>query len=95
MFIATEHQIHDAEAFGERGEQVFPLPEDLHVHHFLPAVDFSRASCLYEAPSVGRLRDYLDGKLGDASTQTYYPVAESAGIGLPEPRLSSAAAAAT
>jgi hypothetical protein len=92
MFIAIEHQIHDAEAFAERGEQVFPLPEDLHVHHFLPATDFSRASCLYEAPSVDRLREYLDGKLREASTQTYYPVAESGGIGLPEPRLSRVAA---
>lgn len=87
MFIAIEHRIHDAEAFRERGEQVFPLPDDLHVHHFLPAADLSRASCLYEAPSVDRLRAHLDAKLGDASTQTYFPVAETGGIGLPEPLL--------
>jgi len=87
MFIAIEHEIHDSQTFGKRGERVFPLPEDLHVHHFLPAADFSRASCLYEAPSVDRLQAYLDGKLGDASTQTYYPVAEDGGIGLPDSRL--------
>lgn len=87
MFIAIEHRIHDADAFQERGEQVFPLPDDLHVHHFLPATDLSRASCLYEAPSVDRLRTFLDGKLGDASDQTYFPVAETAGMGLPERRL--------
>lgn len=87
MFVAIEHQIHDPGAFRERGEQVFPLPEDLHVHHFLPAADLSRASCLYEAPSVDRVRTYLDGKLRDASTQLYFPVAEEGGLGLPEPRL--------
>jgi len=83
MFIAIEHVIHDPEGFQERGEEVFPLPEDLIVHHFFPAADFTRAACLYEAPSIDRLRGYLDGKLGDASTQRYFPVAESVAIGLP------------
>lgn len=87
MFIAIEHRIHDPDAFQARGEQVFPLPEDLHVHHFLPATDLSRATCLYEGPSVDRVRAHLDRKLGDASTQTYFPVAETGGIGLPESRL--------
>ena len=83
MFIAIEHQIHDPEAFRQRGEEVFPLPDDLHVHHFLPATDMSRANCLYEAPSVDRLQGYLDAKLGDASTQLYFPVHEAGAIGLP------------
>jgi hypothetical protein len=83
MFIAIEHKIHNPDRFQERGQQVFPLPEDLHVHHFLPATDLTRAVCLYEAPSVERLSSYLDGKLGDASTQRYYPVAEEVAIGLP------------
>jgi hypothetical protein len=83
MFIAIEHDIHNPESFQERGQHVFPLPDDLHVHHFLPATDLSRASCLYEAPSVDRLSNYLDGKLGDASTQRYYAVAEEVAIGLP------------
>lgn len=84
MFIAIEHDIHDSQKFQTCAEAVFPLPDDLHVHHFLPATDLSRAACLYEAPSVGRLRDYLDGKLGDASTQRYFPIAEGAAIGLPQ-----------
>jgi hypothetical protein len=83
MFIAIEHVIHDPASFQERGEQVFPLPDDLHVHQFLPAADLSRAACLYEAPSVDRLQGYLDAKLGDASTQRYFPVAEAGAIGLP------------
>ena len=83
MFIAIEHEIHNPDTFRERGEQVFPLPDDLHVHHFLPATDLKRASCLYEAPSVERVSAYLDGKLGDASTQRYYAVAEEVAIGLP------------
>jgi hypothetical protein len=87
MFIAIEHEIHDAARFQRCAEQVFPLPEDLHVHQFLPANDLSRAACLYEAPSVERLRNYLDPALGDASTQHYFPVAEAHAIGLPPRQL--------
>ena len=83
MFIAIEHEIHDPQRFQQCAEQVFPLPEGLHVHQFLPASDLRKAACLYEAPSVEQLRSYLDEALGDASTQHYFPVAERHAIGLP------------
>ncbi|MGH2599776.1 MAG: hypothetical protein ACRDJ9_10350 [Dehalococcoidia bacterium] len=83
MFIASEHEIHDSAKFQACAERVFPLPTGLHVHHFLPATDLSRAACLYEAPSVDHLRDYIDGTLGDASTQRYLTVDEKHAIGLP------------
>lgn len=84
MFIAIEHEILDPQKFQARAEEVFPLPEDLHVHQFFPAHDLSRATCLYEAPSIDRLRNYVDGKLGEASTQRYFRVAEGEAIGLPQ-----------
>ncbi|OOG24583.1 hypothetical protein B1C78_08525 [Thioalkalivibrio denitrificans] len=87
MFIAIEHEIHDPDRFRQCAEQVFPLPENLHVHHFLPADDLSRAACLYEAPSVEILRSHLDSALGAASTQRYFPVAEPHAIGLPPRQL--------
>jgi hypothetical protein len=83
MFIAIEHRIHDPEKFQQCAEQVFPLPAGLHVHQFLPAADLSRATCLYEADSISLVQEYLDKALGDSSTQTYFPVAESHAIGLP------------
>lgn len=83
MYIAIEHDIHDATAFQRNAERVFPLPEDLVVHHFLPSADFSRANCLYEGPSVETVRDYLEPILGEASTQRYFAVAEGAALGLP------------
>jgi hypothetical protein len=84
MFIAIEHDIHDPELFQQCAQQVFPLPEGLHVHQFLPATDLGRAACLYEAPSVERLQSFLDAALANASTQRYFPVAEGSAIGLPE-----------
>lgn len=84
MFIAIQHEIHNPEKFQQCAEEVFPLPEDLHVHQFLPATDLSKAVCLYEAPSIDQLSEYLDNKLGEASTQRYFPVNGEHAIGLPK-----------
>ncbi|MFY0991890.1 hypothetical protein [Halomonas sp. C05BenzN] len=90
MFIAIQHDIHDPARFQQCAERVFPLPEELLVHQFLPADDLSQAVCLYEAPSLARLRDYLEPVLGDASTQRYFAVAEEPAIGLPARQLAGA-----
>lgn len=84
MFIVIQHQIHHPEKFQECAKAVFPLPEELQVHQFLPAPDLSKAVCLYEAPSIERLSQYLDAKLNAASTQRYYPVLTEQAIGLPD-----------
>lgn len=83
MFIVIDHEIHDATTFQQRAEKAFPLPSGLQVHFFLPANDFSRAVCLYEAPSVDAVRTYVDGLLGDSCTNRYVPVAEDHAMGLP------------
>lgn len=87
MFVAIEHDIHDAEKFRQCAESVFPLPPGLHVHLFLPAADLSRATCLYEASSLDQVRRFVEAALGDASSQRYFPVAESQAIGLPRTQL--------
>lgn len=84
MFIVIQHQIHNPEKFEESAKAVFPFPEELQVHQFLPAPDLTKAVCLYEAPSVERLSQYLDDKLNEASTQQYYPVLTEHAIGLPQ-----------
>ncbi len=83
MFIAIEHDIHEPETFQKCADDVFPLPDGFHVHQFFPATDMSRAVCLYEAPSVDQLSEYIDSTLGDSSTQRYFPVNAEHGIGLP------------
>lgn len=84
MFIAIKHDIHDPAKFQQRAESVFPLPDGLRLHQFLPADDLSQAVCLYEAPSVDSVSDHLESKLGEASTQRYFPVSDSHAVGLPE-----------
>lgn len=84
MFIAIEHDINNPEKFQKCAEDVFPLPDDLKVHHFFPSTDLRHAVCLYKAPSIERLSEYLDTKLGDSSTQQYFPVLVEHAIGLPD-----------
>jgi len=83
MLIAIEHDINDPETFQQCAEKVFPLPDGFHVHQFFPAMDMSRAVCLYEASSIDQLSEYLDNKLGESSSQHYFPVLEEKAIGLP------------
>jgi hypothetical protein len=84
MYVIIQHQIHDPQSFQACAEKAFPLPEDLTVHFFLPARDFSHATCLYEAPSLERVRDFVDGLLGACCTNTYHAVAAEHAMGLPE-----------
>lgn len=84
MYIAIEHEIHDPQKFQQCAEAVFPLPDHLHVHQFFPSADMKKAVCLYEAPSVEELSNYLEEKLHQASTQHYFPVLTEHAMGLPE-----------
>ena len=86
MFIVINHEIHDAAKFQARAEKAMPPPDGLHVHMFLPAEDLSRATCLYEAESLEQVREFVDGALGDSSTQFYFPIAEDHALGLPARR---------
>jgi hypothetical protein len=83
MFIVIQHKIHNPEKFQQCAKEVFPLPDELRVHHFYPAPDLSKAVCLYEAPSIDVLSKYLDEKLHPASTQLYFPVLTEQAMGLP------------
>lgn len=87
MFVAIHHEIHDQGLFKEKVNQMAPPPESLRRHQFFTATDLTRAACLWEAPSVEELRDYIDPSLLPASTQTYFPVYEARAVGLPERQL--------
>lgn len=83
MYVIIQHQIHDPKVFQARAEKAFPLPDELTLHFFLPSRDFSHATCLYEAPSVERVRAHVDGVLGDCCTNSYHAVADVQAMGLP------------
>ena len=87
MFVAIFHAIHDQDLFKAKVNQMTPPPDTLRRHHFLTATDLSCATCLWEAPSVDAIRDYVDRQLVPASTQTYLQINEERAVGLPESQL--------
>jgi hypothetical protein len=87
MFVAIHHEIHDPALFRQKANEMAPPPGSLRRHQFLTATDLSRATCLWEAPTVDELRGYIDPALVPASTQTYFAINEERAVGLPERQL--------
>jgi hypothetical protein len=87
MFVAICHEIHDPQLWKEKVNQMALPPQSLRRHQFFTATDLTKAACLWEAPSVDELRDYIDPSLEPASTQVYFPVYEERAVGLPASQL--------
>ena len=87
MYVSIHHDIHDADLFKEKVNQMSPPPETLQRHQFFTAVDLRGATCLWEAPSIEELRDYIDPQLEPASTQHYLSINEDRAVGLPVSQL--------
>lgn len=87
MFIAITHDIHDVDEFKRKVNAMAPPPSQLRRHQFFAATDLTRAACLWEGPAIAPLRDYIDGSLEPASTQTYFAVNEARAVGLPASQL--------
>ena len=88
MFASVHHVIHEVPTFQLRGEQLTASPPPgIRNHQFYPSPDFSRATCLWEGPSLDAVRDYIDGTLGDSATQEYFVVTEEQATGLPVSQL--------
>jgi len=86
MFVVVQHEIKDAKKFFEAAESVVEgSPQGLKTVQFFPSKDQKMAVCLWEAPSVDVVKDYLEGKIGSSSKNTYYAVDSKVAMGLPVP----------
>jgi hypothetical protein len=77
MYIVVMHRIKNPEAAFSRGEKLMKnegAPTGVRVLQFYPSRDRSTVTCLWEAPSVGPVQQYVDATLGDASENTCYDV---------------------
>lgn len=77
MYVAAYHQIKNPEAAFARGDKLVKnegAPAGVRGLQFYPAVDGSAVSCLWEAPSVEVVQDYVDSALGDAADNTCWQV---------------------
>lgn len=84
MFVVVLHDIKDANTFFGSAETVVGgSPKGVKAVQFFPSNDKDKAVCLWEAPSVEVVKNYLEGKIGSASRNTYYAVDSKIAMGLP------------
>lgn len=86
MYVAVYHRFKDAEAAFSRGQRLIEgegAPAGVRVREFHPSQDRDVASCLWEADSVGSVREYVDSTLGDSSENSYFEVDAEQAVGLP------------
>jgi hypothetical protein len=77
MYVVVQHTIKDPQVAFERGERLVKnegAPAGAVGLQFFPAQDGSAVTCLWEAPSVEAIQQYVDDTLGDASDNHCYAV---------------------
>jgi hypothetical protein len=87
MYVLVHHQIIDPEKFLSIVQSGAPYNPHFQVYAFLPAINRTAASCLWEATDTNSLQIFLDPILGNSSTNTYLQVDEKIAIGLPSLRV--------
>ena len=68
------------------------LPQGLKGLMYLPSTDGRRADCVWEAPSIDALKQFLDGQTGAAAKNEYIPIQTDAAFGLPTHQAAAARA---
>jgi hypothetical protein len=77
MFVVVQHAIKDPSIAFDRGRKLMvgeDAPPSTRVLQFLPSLDGSAVTCLWESSSVGSVEAYVDEVLGDSSDNVCYPV---------------------
>jgi hypothetical protein len=77
MYVVVKHQIIDPQTAFPRGEKLIRgegAPSGARALQFYPSRDGSAVTCLWEAPSVEAVQEYVDSTLGNASENTCYEV---------------------
>ncbi len=84
MYVVIQHKIDDPARFWEIAKAATQnLPEGMKLFSIWPNADGSKASCLWESPSVEALKDFVEPHVKDISTNDYFEVAAHMAVGLP------------
>lgn len=78
MYIVVQHRITDPQTAFARGQRLIKnegAPAGVQGLQFYPSRDGSAVTCLWEAPSVAAVQQYVDATLGNSSENICYEVA--------------------
>lgn len=86
MFVLVHHNIHQPDTFWPGAlAGLGDMPSDLTLHQCLAAEDGTRATCLWEAPSIDKVNAFIDRiSGGDVVTNEYRTAENRDGIGVPK-----------
>lgn len=82
MFVSVIHRISDPDRFFQLASNA-TLPEDLRLPQSISNADRSTTVCLWEAPSVERVREFLEPLTAGICKNEYSEVDVSLSTGLP------------
>jgi len=97
MYVVVQHRFIDPPVAFARGERLINndgAPAGVRGLQFYPSRDGAAATCLWEAPSVQAVQDYVDSTLGDSSENTCYEVAAEQAFAVVPATISAGPAAA-
>ena len=95
MYVVVEHQIKNPEVAFVRGERLIKAqgaPPATRVLQFYPSRDRSSVVCLWDAPSVETVQEYVDAALGDSSQNTCWEVETDHAFARQAPRIADSPA---
>jgi hypothetical protein len=82
MFVSVIHRVNDPDGFADMMRNA-EIPDGLHVAQVLSNNDRSTMMCLWEAPSVQSVRDYLEPATSGVCVNEYTEVDPAISMGLP------------
>ena len=86
MFITVIHRISDPDQFESSAKSATErIPPHLKLHQYLSGSDRKTATCLWEAPSVKDVQEFLEPLSSRFSRNEYIPLNADAAFGLPAP----------
>ena len=84
MLVIAHHKVNDPEKFWNEAKNVSSqTPSHLKLHSVYPSADGKTGTCLWEAPAVEDVQEFLDKVTGGMATNYCYEVNESAAMGIP------------
>lgn len=85
MIVIVEHRIRDPQRFWKTAQDAIPekVPAGLTLHHSFPSPDGADGVCVWEAPTLEMVREFLDTAMGEFSENRYYPTENREGIAVP------------
>jgi hypothetical protein len=86
MFVSVIHRITDPDRFFEMASSATQnIPSDLRLPQSISSADRSTTVCLWEAPSVDRVREFLEPLTAGICKNEYARVDVALSSGLPAP----------